>query len=314
MRAAIEVSNLLFEYPGVRALDDVSFTVAEGSVTALVGANGAGKTTLLRCLAGLEQPMLGSIAVSGVDVLEEPRTVHRKIGFLSDFYGLYDALSVRQCFAYAAAAHGVNDLDVDAAVTRTAGRLGLDALISRRAAELSRGQRQRVAIGQALIHDPEVLMLDEPASGLDPEARHALAELFTRLRGEGMTLLVSSHILAELDEYSTHMLVMREGRIIENKALADAQAGVRPVHVSFTRTPTGLEEALAGLSGVRLLEAHGLDARIEVTGDAEAQGAVLRALVLAGLPVSGFFEERENLHQSYLRTVGGEGGGDGRES
>ncbi len=309
MRAAIEVSNLLFEYPGVRALDDVSFSVAEGSVTALVGANGAGKTTLLRCLAGLEQPMLGSIAVSGVDVLEEPRRVHRTIGFLSDFYGLYDALSVRQCFAYAAAARGVEDSELEAAVARTAGRLGLSELTSRRAAELSRGQRQRVAIGQALIHDPKVLMLDEPASGLDPEARHALAELFTRLRGEGMTLLVSSHILAELDEYSTHMLVMRQGRIIENKALADTQAGARAVHVSLARAATGLRETLGALDGVRVLEVQEREARIEVTGDAEAQGAVLRALVLANLPVSGFAEERENLHQSYLRTVGDEAGG-----
>ena len=98
MSPAIEVSGLLFEYPGVRALDDVSFSVAEASVTALVGPNGAGKTTLLRCLAGLEEPLRGRIHVAGVDVLEEPRAVHRRIGYLSDFYGLYDALTVRQCF------------------------------------------------------------------------------------------------------------------------------------------------------------------------------------------------------------------------
>src|SRR5471032_1299911 len=135
MPAAIEVSNLLFEYPGVRALNDVSFEVAAGSVTALVGPNGAGKTTLLRCLAGLEQPMLGRIEVAGVDALEEPRAVHSKIGYLSDFYGLYDALTVRQCFAYAAASHGVQDSALDAAVERTALRLGLADLLARRAAE-----------------------------------------------------------------------------------------------------------------------------------------------------------------------------------
>ena len=303
MSPAIEVSGLLFEYPGVRALDDVSFSVAEGSVTALVGPNGAGKTTLLRCLAGLEEPLLGSIHVAGVDVLEEPRAVHRRIGYLSDFYGLYDALTVRQCFAHAAASHGVADEALEAAVARTAERLGLGELLARRAAELSRGQRQRVAIGQALIHDPQVLMLDEPASGLDPEARHSLAVLFTRLAGEGMTLLVSSHILAELDEYSTHMLVMRQGRIIESKALGDSVTGARLVHVAFAREVPGLAQALGSMAGVRVVEAGASDATLEIAGDSGRQGEVLRELVLAGLPVSAFAEARENLHQSYLRTV-----------
>ncbi|MEI6721256.1 MAG: ABC transporter ATP-binding protein [Betaproteobacteria bacterium] len=303
MSPAIEVSGLLFEYPGVRALDDVSFSVAEGSVTALVGPNGAGKTTLLRCLAGLEEPLLGSIHVAGVDVLEEPRAVHRRIGYLSDFYGLYDALTVRQCFAHAAASHGVADEALEAAVARTAERLGLGELLARRAAELSRGQRQRVAIGQALIHDPQVLMLDEPASGLDPEARHSLAVLFTRLAGEGMTLLVSSHILAELDEYSTHMLVMRQGRIIESKALGESAPGARLVHVAFAREVPGLAQALGSMAGVRVVEAGASDATLEIAGDSGRQGEVLRELVLAGLPVSAFAEARENLHQSYLRTV-----------
>jgi ABC-2 type transport system ATP-binding protein len=303
MSPAIEVSSLLFEYPGVRALDDVSFSVAEGSVTALVGPNGAGKTTLLRCLAGLEEPLLGSITVSGVDVLEEPRAVHRRIGYLSDFYGLYDALTVRQCFAHAAAAHGVKDGALDAAVARTAQRLDLVDLIARRSAELSRGQRQRVAIGQALIHDPQVLMLDEPASGLDPEARHSLALLFTRLAGEGMTLLVSSHILAELDEYSTHMLVMRQGRIIESKPLGGGGAGTQQLRIAFAHEVAGLAQSLAAIAGVRVVEAGAADALVEVAGDAQAQSEVLRALVAAGLPVASFSAERENLHQSYLRTV-----------
>ena len=310
MSSAIEVSHLMFEYPGVRALDDVSFGVAAGSVTALVGPNGAGKTTLLRCLAGLEQPMLGSIEVAGIDVLEEPRAVHRKIGYLADFYGLYDALTVRQCFAYAAASHGVQDTAVEAAVMRAAERLGLTGLIARRAAELSRGQRQRVAIGQALIHDPRVLMLDEPASGLDPEARHDLALLFTRLSGEGMTLLVSSHILAELDEYSTHMLVMKEGRLIEAKSLGGAPAGACRVRVAFARPVANLAAHLAGvlgaIRGLKVVAAGDAGATIEFSGGLDAQGEMLRALVLAGLAVTSFSAERENLHQSYLRTVASE--------
>jgi ABC-2 type transport system ATP-binding protein len=304
MAPAIEVSHLLFEYPGVRALHDVSFSVASGSVTALVGPNGAGKTTLLRCLAGLEVPLLGTVHVAGVDVVEEPRAVHRRIGYLSDFYGLYDALSVRRCFCHAAAAHGVKEGAVAAAVERTAQRLALTELLERRAAELSRGQRQRVAIGQALIHEPQVLMLDEPASGLDPEARHALALLFKQLSAEGMTLLVSSHILAELDEYSTHMLVIRKGEIVEARPLAEGAAvGSRTVRVVFAHPDPALAQSLASVPGLKVLEAAGSQALIEVAGDAATQSEVLRALVTGGFAVTEFAEERRNLHQSYLRTM-----------
>ena len=302
---AIAVENLSFEYPGVRALSEVSFRIEPASVTALVGPNGAGKSTLLRCIAGLDRPLLGSIELAGVDVLEQPRRAHRRLGFLADFYGLYDALSVRRALSYMAAAHGVPERDIVGTVQRTAQRLEIDDLLARRCGELSRGQRQRVAIGQALVHAPPVLLLDEPAAGLDPEARHALARLFTRLRGEGMTLLVSSHILAELDEYSSHMLVLRGGRMIEHRALAGgATEPVRRLRLGLVSPVPDLAAVIADIHGVRVLENADRDALLELTGNDRAQADVLRLLVETGLPVTRFSEERENLHASYLRTVG----------
>ena len=302
---AIAVENLSFEYPGVRALSEVSFRIEPASVTALVGPNGAGKSTLLRCIAGLDRPLLDSIELAGVDVLEQPRRAHRRLGFLADFYGLYDALSVRQALTYMAAAHGVPERDIVGTVQRTAQRLEIDDLLERRCGELSRGQRQRVAIGQALVHAPPVLLLDEPAAGLDPEARHALARLFTRLRGEGMTLLVSSHILAELDEYSSHMLVLRGGRVIEHRALAGgATEPVRRLRLGLVSPVPDLAAVIADIHGVRVLENADRDALLELTGNDRAQADVLRLLVESGLPVTRFSEERENLHASYLRTVG----------
>src|SRR5258706_9139001 len=250
--AAIAVEGLSFEYPGVRALDEVSFEVVRGSVTALVGPNGAGKTTLLRCLAGLDRPMLGGISVAGVDVLEEPRLAHRRMGLLSDFFGLYDSLTVRQCLAHAAAANGVRAEELDATVEKAAGRLKLRAKLEARAGELSRGQRQRVAIGQALVHGPEVLLLDEPASGLDPEARLSLADLFKRLQSEGVTLVVSSHILAELDAYATHMLVLRAGRIIENRALHEAAPRHRRVRIEIAEPHPRFRARIAAVDGAVL--------------------------------------------------------------
>jgi len=300
---AIEVEGVRFDYPGVRALDDVSFAVIRGSVTALVGPNGAGKTTLLRCIAALERPMLGTIRVAGIDVLEEPRVCHQRVGFLSDVYGLYDTLTVRQCLSYAALANGLSPTAVPDMVEQTAARLDMTAQLPARAGTLSRGQRQRVAIGQALIHAPEVLILDEPASGLDPEARYALASLFTQLQRAGMTLLVSSHILAELDEYSTHMLVMQAGKVIEHRPLHSHTPTGQQVRVELATPVTGWQAHALSCVGVQVLTADARGGSLRVPGDATAQAAVLHTLVMAGLPIATFYVERENLHDSYLRTV-----------
>jgi ABC-2 type transport system ATP-binding protein len=308
---AVRVRNLTYEYPGVRALDDVSFAVARGSVTALVGPNGAGKTTLLRCMAALDQPLEGAIDVDGIDVLEHPRECHRRIGYLSDFFGLYASLTVRQCLAYAASSQGIADQDVEQAVNTTAARLNLVAKLDAASDNLSRGQRQRVAIGQALIHAPGLLILDEPASGLDPEARHELAGLFKQLRASGMTLIVSSHILAELDEYSTHMLVMRGGRIVESRALAEANTvdGLIRVRVLFADCGDTLAERVGAVAGARpSVQLQSCDetsgqAILTLPADALARAELLRALIEARLPVISFADERENLHESYLRTM-----------
>jgi ABC-2 type transport system ATP-binding protein len=302
---AISASGIVYIYPGTRALDNVSCEVSRGSVTALVGPNGAGKTTLLRCLAGLDRPLSGTISVAGIDVLEEPRLAHAHIGYLSDFFGLYDALTVRQSLAHAASANGVTATKLNATVTETATRLDIADRLEQRCSSLSRGLRQRVAIGQAIVHAPEVLLLDEPASGLDPEARHTLAALFTRLRNEGMTLVVSSHILAELDEYSTHMLVLRGGRVVEHRPLSGtvSETGTQHIRVKLARPHEPLQDALTALSGIRVMECNALDALLAIAGGAAEQAEVLRALVNAGVPVAEFAEEHENLHQSYLRTV-----------
>jgi ABC-2 type transport system ATP-binding protein len=300
----IEISNLTFDYPGHRALDDVSLTVPKGSVTALVGPNGAGKTTLMRCIAGLETPLSGDIRVGGMDVVEKPREVHRSMGYLSDFFGLYQDLTVAQCLEYAAASQGLPAEAMDAAVRLTASRLDLGDRLQQTGGNLSRGLRQRLAIGQAIIHGPKVLLLDEPASGLDPEARASLAALFRQLQANGMTLLVSSHILAELDEYSTHMLSLRNGRVLENRALSGA-------HPSNARKRLRLSLALAGPHLGAWLERHAQVSQIKAyadvaefdfQGDLPAQSALLRELIAAGFAVASFAEHKENLQQSYLQT------------
>ncbi len=298
----IEVRNLIFEYPGHRAIDNVSFSIDPDSVTALVGPNGAGKTTLMRCLCGLDRPLSGSIVVDGIDVIEHPRRSHEKIGYLSDFFGLYDELPVGQCLRYAAEANGVTS-QIDASVRQTAEHLRLSDRLEQRAGELSRGLRQRVAIGQAIIHKPRVLVLDEPASGLDPEARHDLAELFKILKTSGMTLLVSSHILAELEAYATEMLVIRDGRIIEQRQLGTRAADRRHVQIELIAANATIVDWLKARPEIGSITADGARISCELSGGDDAQGQLLKALVAADAEIVNFSTVEQDLQSSYLNSI-----------
>lgn len=299
----IEVRGLSYEYPGLRALADVSFDIARGTITALVGPNGAGKTTLLRCLAGMERPLSGSIRVNDIDVIEEPRRSHRHVGYLSDFFGLYDKLTVRQCLRYVGAANGLAADALAATVADTAAELGIHERLDQRTGELSRGLRQRVAIAQAIIHGPTVVLLDEPASGLDPEARYALGELFLTLRRRGMTLLVSSHILAELEAYSTHMLILRGGQLVEHRALAQSLETTTHMEVRSLDGAASLGAALAREALVTELAVDGDTVRFTFKGDEQQRAALLHALLATGLRVSHFAAVAEDLQQSYINSI-----------
>lgn len=310
----ITISNLTFNYPGVRALDDVSFHLPPSSITALVGPNGAGKTTLLRCLAALEEPVSGAIIIHGVDVLAEPRRCHRLVGYLSDFYGLYEQMTVRQCLLHAAAVNGVPPRDEEDTAIRAAQRLEIEDRLGAQARTLSRGLRQRLGIAQAIVHEPKVLLLDEPASGLDPEARHSLAELFLQLRDDGMTLLVSSHILSELEEYSTDMLVLRNGKIVSHDPVrTDCPSGLTArLTVSLVHPVNGLAAAFQTLEGVSDLVVTE-DRKVFsflFPDEPERQHLLLKKIIERGLPVCGFGVERRTMQDAYLATVAGTRGGE----
>ncbi|MEI6208885.1 MAG: ABC transporter ATP-binding protein [Desulfuromonadales bacterium] len=307
----IVVKNLIFDYPGTRALDDVSFTIRAGSITALVGPNGAGKTTLLRCLAALEEPVAGSVTMNDRDILADPRATHRTIGYLSDFFGLYEDLTVRQCLQYAAMSHGIPDDRREQVTGWCAEQLDIMDRLDMKAGSLSRGLRQRLAIAQSIVHEPQFLLLDEPASGLDPEARHSLAILFRRLRDNGMTLLVSSHILSELEEYSTDMLVLRSGRIIEHAPLEGNTTGIM-LEIRISTPGCGLRDILAGREGITDLNAGEEQATFSFSPDPAEQHRLLKELLDSGVPVCSFAEQRQNLQDAYLKTVQSEavqGGG-----
>jgi ABC-2 type transport system ATP-binding protein len=303
LRSVIRVRDLVFDYPGHRALDGLSFTVDAGSVVALVGPNGAGKTTLLRCLAALDTPVTGEIRVDGIDALEAPRELHRRIGFLQDFFGLYDELTVRQSLAYQAMARGVPRGDRDRRVTATAWRLGLEPWLDKRAGTLSRGWRQRLGIAQALVHNPSVVLLDEPAAGLDPGARHELSQLLVQIAREGTTLIVSSHILSELADYSTHVLILADGRLVSNEKIGQVtHTAQRKMRLRLARPDT---QVPALLDAYAPHSADALQYEFAFDGDATAASALLAKLVTAGVPVAEFAGVEPDLERLYLERVRG---------
>lgn len=301
----IEVRDLVFEYPSGRALDGISLSVEPHAITALVGPNGAGKTTLLRCIAALETPYGGHVTVGGLDTRRNPRAIHERLGYLPDFYGLYDALSVRRCLIYAARAHGIAAGAAGAAAAEAAARVGLSDRLEQAAGTLSRGLRQRLAIAQAIVHRPAVLLLDEPAAGLDPEARRDLSRLLLALQRDGMTLLVSSHILAELEDYSSRMIIIDHGTVAGGASVTlRGEAGTR-IRIALAAPHAGLAAFLQQVPGAALAEATEHQAMVTLAGGPEARAALLASLLEAGFAVSDFAPDTKALEDIYFARIGG---------
>jgi len=297
----ITVEDLVFEYPTRRVLFGVSFTIQEGSIVALVGPNGAGKTTLMRCIAALVQPFSGCVKIEGIRTTDDPHACQRRLGYLSDFFGLYDQLTIRQSLHYAARIRGIQESDIPKRLLQTAERLALTDRLEQKAGELSRGLRQRLAIGQAIIHHPKVLLLDEPASGLDPEARKTLSRLLLQLQSEGITLIVSSHILSELEEYSSHLMVIRDGRLRDFRPIRlEGHEHPRRLRLRLARPFQGLPDILAQFDAIQDTQIEDQSAILFFQGDLDAQHRLLRHLILADVPVCALQEEKENLSELYL--------------
>ncbi|MCW5909017.1 MAG: ABC transporter ATP-binding protein [Chitinophagales bacterium] len=303
----IQVNQLNYEYPDKRALEDVSFHIAEGSITALVGPNGAGKTTLLRALSALSKPVSGTVFIDGKSAIDEPREVHLRVGYLSDFFGLYDQLTVEQSLAFTAYSRLDGDADFDAAIERAIERSGVNSFRDKKISALSRGMRQRVGIAQAIIHQPKVLLLDEPASGLDPEARHSLSNLLLELRDSGMTIIVSSHILAELEDYSTDMLVIQDGKMIEHRTLntnvVSAAVLLKNMTLRLEHPVEDIVLQLEGIDGVSNLLQQENTLTFQLAEDVVTKHQLLKRLIGMNIPVSEFSEHKANLQEEYIKTV-----------
>jgi ABC-2 type transport system ATP-binding protein len=313
----IESRGLRREYGGLVAVDDVTVSFPKGAVVALVGPNGAGKSTWMRMVAGLLEPTRGTALVGGVDVVREPQRAHRLLAFLPDFFGLYDDLKVREMLEHAGRAYGLTER---ARRERSAYVLDRVKLLDKQddfVAHLSRGMRQRLAVAKSLLHDPPVVLLDEPASGLDPEARHDFQELMREIARDGKTLVISSHILTELEEYCTHVAMMHKGKVVAAGAIAAVRrdlTAVRKVRVEIADGLAKAREVFAKAEtakGVEIVAAEtgaaAGSAVFALDGGDRDLAELMKTLLVSGVVVTAFGPADGSIQDAYLSLMRGRG-------
>lgn len=301
----IELAHLRKEYDNVLAVDDLSLTIPAGEIFGLIGPNGAGKTTTIRMAAGLLTPTLGRALVAGVDVAREPERAQQYIGYLSDFFAVYEDLKVWEYLDYFAHAYKMNESEIPARIAEVIAEVNLEVKRDAMIAGLSRGMKQRLGIARAIIHRPKVMLLDEPASGLDPKARLELRNLLRSLRDQGATILISSHILTELEGFCTSIGIMEKGRLARNGTIEEVTAAAdttRLVRLTWAGdAQIATEQNLNSnpqVSDVHLAAGVGT---FRFSGGASDLAPILAALVAAKVEVTSFGEVKQTVEDIYMK-------------
>lgn len=305
---AIRVSNLHRTFGDINAVDGVTFEIPQGQVVGFVGANGAGKTTTMRILATLDYPSVGKAEILGVDVVDYPGEVRKILGWMPDNFGTYEYMTVVEYLDFFARALGFKGEERLGRIRDVMEFTELDKLADRLINTLSKGMGQRLCLGRALIHDPEVLILDEPAAGLDPKARVELKHLIRILAEEGKTIFISSHILSELGEMCDALLFINRGRVIHHGSAEDLKTAVSEttlVTVRIDDSSEKLEQWAAMSPHVRFVDSGRRGGRIEIDSkEPPVIAGVLKRMVNDGLPVIEFHKEERALEDAFIEIVG----------
>ena len=309
----IKIQHIYKRYRSVHALEDLSLEIPQGAIFGLIGPNGAGKTTLLRILGALIPPTTGQVWFGNEEVTQSPTTIQRKIGYMPDFFGVYPDLTSEEYLEFYAGIHGISRrkrpnvvADLFELVDLTSKR---DALVE----TLSRGMQQRLCLARALIHDPDVLLLDEPASGLDPRARVEFRELLRTLQGMGKTVVISSHILLELAEICSDIAIIRAGQLVmagNVEQVTHSLGGGNQIEVRVLERATDAKQLLKEMAEISNLLNENEDGEViqaEFSGDNQALHRILAELMAHDIPVVSFAPRRavDRLEEVYMSITEG---------
>lgn len=300
----LEVNNIRKEFGTLVAVNNVNFSVEQGQVVGLIGPNGAGKTTLLRILGTLLSPTDGNAQVLGHDLAKDYLEIREDIGFLPDFFNLYNDLTLRECLQFFARAYNVKTTLIPKRVGEVLEYIELKDKSNSLIRHLSRGMVQRMGVGILLVHDPELFLLDEPASGLDPKARIQLRKVLKKLSTEGKTIIISSHILTELSGLCSHIAIMNEGNIELYGAVEEIQQRVvssRKIDISVL---DNCEKAVALISqfpDAKIITVDANTITIEITKGSEELADLNTYLVKEGIKVVNFSQEKTNIEDLFMK-------------
>jgi ABC-2 type transport system ATP-binding protein len=298
----IETAGLTKHYGRAVAVDGIDLSVGQGEVFGVLGPNGSGKTTTILMLLGLTEPSAGSVRVLGFDPFREPLQVKRRVGYLPDSVGFYDNLSARENLAYTARLAGIPFVESRQRIAAAIERVGLGPVADRRVGTFSHGMRQRLGLAEVLVKQAEIAILDEPTNGLDPQATQELLELIGELRADGMTILLSSHLLGLVQSICDRVALFRKGKVglvgrVDDLA-REVLGGSRVVEIESEGID--LAQALAGLEGIGAI-APQADGTTRVDADRDLRPEIARRIVSAGGTLRNMAIHRSSLDEVYVR-------------
>lgn len=302
----LKIEGLKKRFGQAVALDGLNMNVKEGALYGFVGPNGAGKTTTIKIITGLLLPDSGTVTINGMDVTREPKKVMDKIGYVPDFFGVYDNLKVAEYMEFFASCYGITGLKARRRNMMLLEQVGLDEKADFYVEGLSRGMKQRLCLARALIHDPAILIMDEPTAGLDPRTRYEFKEILKELREQGKTVLISSHILPELSEICTDIGIVDQGRVVLEGTMDDILTQINvssPLSISVQGNQETAIRILRSHPDVETITIRQEDIVVNFTGDRQDEIMLLQQLVDADVLVYGFVRERGNLESVFMEIT-----------
>ena len=302
----LKIEGLKKRFGQAVALDGLDMNVKEGALYGFVGPNGAGKTTTIKIITGLLLPDGGTVTINGMDVTREPKKVMDKIGYVPDFFGVYDNLKVAEYMEFFASCYGITGLKARRRNMMLLEQVGLDEKADFYVEGLSRGMKQRLCLARALIHDPAILIMDEPTAGLDPRTRYEFKEILKELREQGKTVVISSHILPELSEICTDIGIVDQGRVVLEGTMDDILTQINvssPLSISVQGNQETAIRILRSHPDVETITIRQEDIVVNFTGDRQDEIMLLQQLVDADVLVYGFVRERGNLESIFMEIT-----------